>query len=83
MKSLFDAKRPIVEDMAARISELPGVAKIILYGSYAKGTQSPESDIDIAVFYDVDKTFFLEEYRMLAKIALLYTEDVQIQAFGL
>lgn len=29
-----------------------GVWRLYLYGSYAKGTQSPESDIDLAVFLD-------------------------------
>jgi len=29
-----------------------GVWRLYLYGSYAKGTQQPESDIDLAVFLD-------------------------------
>ncbi|MBI5603394.1 MAG: nucleotidyltransferase domain-containing protein [Deltaproteobacteria bacterium] len=29
-----------------------GIWRLYLYGSYAKGTQHPESDIDLAVFLD-------------------------------
>lgn len=73
---------PILSELASGISKMPGVAKIILFGSYAKGTQTPESDIDIAVFFDLDKTCFLSEYRALSKLCCSYTEDVQVQVFG-
>jgi len=32
-----------------------GVWRIYLYGSYAKGTAQPDSDIDLAVFLDRDE----------------------------
>lgn len=74
---------PLLNELAAEISCIPGVAKIVLFGSYAKGTQTPESDIDIAVFFDSDKTCFIDEYRALSKICSSFTQDVQVQAFGL
>ncbi|MDB4963568.1 MAG: hypothetical protein JWP01_3567 [Myxococcales bacterium] len=44
---------------AALIKELqrvPGVHTVILYGSRARGTETPESDIDVATFADVAET---------------------------
>ena len=83
MTSPAEVLCPLVDELAAGISQVPGVAKIVLFGSYAKGTQTPESDIDIAVFFDLDKTCFLNEYRVLSKICCSFSEDVQVQAFGL
>ncbi len=42
--------------------------KIILYGSYAKGSQNENSDIDIAVVVDEIKGSFLEKEARLYKI---------------
>ncbi|MGI6151539.1 MAG: nucleotidyltransferase family protein [Christensenellales bacterium] len=83
MISKAEVLYPLINELAAEISRIPGVAKIMLFGSYAKGTQTPESDIDIAVFFDLDKTCFLNEYRALSKLCCSFTQDVQIQAFGL
>lgn|GEM_PF-967155 len=83
MNSSAEVIYPLLNELAAEISRIPGVAKIVLFGSYAKGTQTPESDIDIAVFFDSDKTCFLDEYRALSKLCASFTQDVQIQAFGL
>lgn len=42
--------------------------KIVLYGSYAKGTNNENSDIDIAVIVDEVKESFLEKEARLYKI---------------
>ncbi|MEA4823826.1 MAG: nucleotidyltransferase domain-containing protein [Clostridiaceae bacterium] len=65
----------------ARISALPGVEKIILFGSYAKHTQNAESDLDLAVFFNTDKVCLLEEYRSLVKICASTEENIEVQAF--
>ena len=39
----------IVKDYKAAISHLFDTAKVYLYGSYSKGNQHAESDIDVAV----------------------------------
>ncbi len=64
------------------IYQLPQVSKVILYGSYAKGLATPGSDIDMAVFFDTDKQFFLEEYRQLVRICNTPLVDIQVQAFS-
>ncbi|SCG84176.1 nucleotidyltransferase [Proteiniborus sp. DW1] len=42
--------------------------KIVLYGSYAKGTNNENSDIDIAIIVDEVKGSFLEKEARLYKI---------------
>jgi len=63
-----------------RIRALKGVARIIVYGSYAKGDQRPDSDIDVAVFFDGDGSP-LERYRTLVDICSMPEVDIQVQAF--
>lgn len=64
-----------------RIAALPGVVRVILYGSYAKGTQTEASDIDLAVFFDSEEPCLKKEYRLLAEICRSAELDIQAQAF--
>lgn len=64
-----------------RIARIPGVCKIVLYGSYAKGTQTETSDIDLAVFFAIEKPCLLDEYRQLVRLVSGTGMDVQVQAF--
>ncbi|AZT90555.1 nucleotidyltransferase domain-containing protein [Caldicellulosiruptor changbaiensis] len=47
----------VINKVVEELKELYGdkLKKIVLYGSYAKGTQNEESDIDIAVLVDEDE----------------------------
>ncbi len=55
----------IIEKYIAIIKENYDVVAIILFGSYAKGTEHEDSDIDIAVITDDIKTdTFDEEVKM-------------------
>ena len=38
-------------DLAARLTEVPGVVGVLLGGSRARGTQAPESDTDLGLYY--------------------------------
>ena len=42
--------------VARRIGELPGVEKVILFGSYASGKPTSDSDVDIFVVWDTRRT---------------------------
>ncbi|RJP25360.1 MAG: nucleotidyltransferase domain-containing protein [Deltaproteobacteria bacterium] len=35
-----------------KIAELPGVEKVILFGSYARGNPTPDSDVDLLVVWN-------------------------------
>ena len=71
----------LISDIIKDIALLPGVSRVILYGSYAKGTQTRESDVDLAVFFDLEKDCLLDEYRKLVHICANPELDVQVQAF--
>ncbi|OGZ44549.1 MAG: hypothetical protein A2719_03990 [Candidatus Ryanbacteria bacterium RIFCSPHIGHO2_01_FULL_45_22] len=42
----------------AVLSLEPFIKKVILFGSYSKGQQRPDSDIDIAIFVDAPRYFY-------------------------
>lgn len=45
------AVRAIIEDMADRLVEVPGVVGVLLGGNRARGEDRPESDWDLGVYY--------------------------------
>lgn len=51
----------IVDKYIAIVTENYNVVAIILFGSYAKGTQTEDSDIDIAIITDDIKTDKFDE----------------------
>ena len=38
-------------ELAARLAKVPGVVGVLLGGSRARGTHTPESDTDLGVYY--------------------------------
>ena len=56
----------IVQKYAGKILENYNVEAIILFGSYAKGTEREDSDIDIAVVTDdIENDVFDEEVKLM------------------
>ena len=80
---LPSGERTLVTRCIEQMRALEGVAKIVLFGSYAKGTANAQSDIDIAVFFDNKKTCLLDEYRKLVRICTDPEKEIQVQAFTL
>lgn len=77
------AVRALIGRLSAPIAALAGAQTLVLYGSYAKGTQSVQSDVDLAVFFSTANTLpLLAEYRSLARICATSEFDVQVQAFS-
>lgn len=66
----FMTKNEIISQIRLSLKHL-NVTKVILFGSYAKGTQSAESDIDLLVVTDDDFVFesFAEKMKVKIKIA--------------
>lgn len=74
----------LIGPLLPKIAALAGVEKLVLYGSYAKGTQTEGSDVDLAVFFsEANGSLLLEEYRSLAHICATPEIDMQVQAFSL
>lgn len=59
----------IIQDIKEELDGLPGVVGVVLGGSRARGTHSPNSDIDIGIYYDESKGF--------------NTNDIEKSAFNL
>lgn len=59
------------------------VEKVVLYGSYAVGTFTPNSDVDIAVFVSDDSCCGLRQYLQLNRICRSGEFDIQIQIFSI
>lgn len=72
----------VLSDLVDPIARLPRAEKMVLYGSYAKGTNNDESDVDLAVFFGGDGQTLLEEYRWLVRICMNPEWDIQVQAFN-
>lgn len=45
---------PRLNLFASRLADVPGVAAIVLGGSHARGTATPESDYDLGLYYTAD-----------------------------
>ena len=58
----------IVREYAKRACQTMRVKKVILFGSYARGTASTDSDIDVAVVVERVQGDFLSEASKLFKI---------------
>jgi|WetSurMetagenome_2_1015567.scaffolds.fasta_scaffold531627_1 predicted nucleotidyltransferase len=71
-----------LQSTAEQIYRLPRVVAVILFGSYAKGRATAESDVDLAVFFDKEAEALREEYRTLSRICNCIEIDYQVQAFS-
>jgi Nucleotidyltransferase domain len=60
------AKRAVVARLAGDLARVPGVVAVALGGSYARGTQRPDSDVDLGVYYAAAAPFRVETIRRLA-----------------
>ena len=78
----FGANRDTpVRACLCQVRRLPHVVKVVVYGSYAKKTNRTDSDLDVAVFFDLPESAMLECYRTLVRICRIPEMDIQIQAF--
>ncbi len=59
-------KRPLVEQLVAELSQVPGIAAIALGGSYASGRHHAMSDIDLGLYYFEAKPFSATDIRHIA-----------------
>jgi predicted nucleotidyltransferase len=64
---LSATQREMVASLTARLASIPGVAAVVLGGSYARGRAKPGSDIDLGVLYSEALPFSVESIRELAE----------------
>lgn len=64
---LSDAQRALVDSLARRLGEIPGVAAVVLGGSFARGAAGPGSDVDLGLLYSEAAPFAIDRIRALAR----------------
>ncbi|MBQ1946411.1 MAG: nucleotidyltransferase domain-containing protein [Clostridia bacterium] len=65
------------------VCAFPGVSQVMVFGSYAKGTQTAMSDLDVAVFlHAAADDNLLPAFRALTKICLKAPVEIQVQVFS-
>ncbi|CAO1661473.1 nucleotidyltransferase domain-containing protein [Salinicola sp. LHM] len=50
---MFGLPESAIEAIRRVLAECPGIEKVVIYGSRAKGTFRPGSDIDLALYGDI------------------------------
>lgn len=64
-----DSKRLLLGDLVARLGGIPGMEAVVLGGSYASGTQTETSDLDIGLYYFDARPFAIADIRRVAEDA--------------
>ncbi len=57
----------LVQEMAEKMGEVPGVVAVALGGSWARGEAHPDSDVDLGLYYRSDDPPLVEDLRRLAQ----------------
>ena len=61
------AKRQLLDEIADSLRPIPNLAAIVLGGSHARGTQRPDSDLDIGLVYRTSEPFAIGDIRAIAQ----------------
>lgn len=61
----MDVQRTI-SNIVDSLKQINGISALVLGGSRARGTESPNSDIDIGIYYDNEKALDIAELRRVA-----------------
>jgi hypothetical protein len=57
---------PLLRQLVDQLEQVQGLRAIVLGGSYASGSQRPDSDLDIALYYDESLLLNIEQIRSIA-----------------
>jgi hypothetical protein len=75
------AHEALIQQSVEQLKAVDGLQAIVLGGSYASGTQRPDSDIDIGLYYDEDRPLDTAQVRAIA-VALNDTPDPVVTDLG-
>lgn len=82
MARVPESIQELIEDYIIKLSKEIPVNKVVLFGSYAKGTVHKYSDVDIAVFSDYFKDMSrVDGIHMLVLRAMDYDINIEPQPF--
>jgi hypothetical protein len=60
---LSSSQLELLRAMVIQLSEIPGIAAIVLGGSYARATARPDSDLDVGIYYSNQSRPCIEAIR--------------------
>jgi predicted nucleotidyltransferase len=60
-------KQTLLRQILDELRSVQGLTAVVLGGSYARGTQHPDSDMDIGLYYAEDAPFALDDIRQIAQ----------------
>jgi predicted nucleotidyltransferase len=76
--------KAIVKNYADDVRQLMPVVKVFLYGSYAKGTATERSDVDVCFFLThLDYNNWLELMKILFRLTYKYEIYIELNLFEL
>jgi len=75
-------KSELLQDVVGGLKCLPGVAAVVLGGSYACGTQREDSDLDVAIYYEPETPFAIGQIRRIAATLSAGSEPVVTNFYG-
>jgi predicted nucleotidyltransferase len=75
-------KRDMLTQLVDELQRVPGVAAVVLGGSYARGTQRPDSDLDVGIYYAAATPFAIAEMRRIARSLSVNGEPVVTEFYG-
>lgn len=67
LPALPDNKAALLAQLVERLRQVPGVAAIVLGGSYAAGTHHNGSDLDVGLYYAEAQPFAIDSIRHIAQ----------------
>lgn len=66
----------LLEKLVRELSALPGMLAVVLGGSYAEGTQTAKSDLDIGLYYRAEDPFRVRAVRQVAEMVAIQPPTV-------
>jgi predicted nucleotidyltransferase len=68
--------------LGERVKDVPGIRAAAIYGSWASGSVTPSSDVDVLILTDVDRSFDMARVRTIERdVAELVGRDVDAMVF--
>jgi len=77
----MESIEPLLRKVMARLVAVGGIQAIVLGGSWASGTQRPDSDIDLGLYYDPSQPIDIPALRAVAE-GLNDTPNPVVTEFG-
>ncbi len=59
-------KDKLIESIVEELKKIPNISAIVIGGSHATGTNRPDSDIDLGLYYKEAHPFSIESIKILA-----------------